>query len=275
MLKRLVLFFCLIITVNGNAQDLYNLQNSILFAEHLFKTQQYDYAAKEYERILFLNPQSDTIKLNLIIAYRNTGNFSLAILRAEQLYPSASFYPRPFSLEYSKLLLADAAHDKLKLFLKSNAALAEQDKIQLELTSELFNHHWKSAKMLQTKLDSLHFVSNEDYKNIIEEGMNLKYKSPALALGLSAIIPGSGKFYTKDWKDGLISLIGVSASAFQSYRGFSKYGTSSGRGWIYGGLALGLYGGNLYGSHKAAKRYNSKLNEDIHKKVKDLFNSSF
>lgn len=275
MLKQLVLFFCLIITLKGNAQDLYNLQSSILFAEYLFKTQQYDYAAKEYERILFLNPKSDTIKLNLIISYRNTGNFSFAISRAEQLYTSVSFYPQPFSLEYSKLLLADASHDKLKLFLKSNAALEEQDKIQLELTSELFNRNWSAAQILQRKLDSLHFVSNDAYKNIIEEGINLKYKSPALAIGLSAIVPGSGKFYTKDWKDGLISLIGISASAFQSYRGFNKYGTSSGRGWIYGGLALGLYSGNLYGSHKAAKRYNSKLNENIHKKVKDLFNSSF
>lgn len=275
MLKRLVLFFCLIITLKGNAQDLYNLQSSILFAEYLFKTQQYDYAAKEYERILFLNPKNDTIKLNLIISYRKTGNFSLAISRAEQLYTSISFYPPPFSLEYSKLLLADASHDKLKLFLESNASLEEQDKIQLELTSELFNRNWSAAQILQRKLDSLHFVSNETYKNIIEEGMNLKYKSPALAVGLSAIVPGSGKFYTKDWKDGLISLIGISASTFQSYRGFSKYGTSSGRGWVYGGLALGLYAGNLYGSHKAAKRYNSKLNENSHKKVKDLFNNSF
>ena len=275
MLKPFFLFFFLLILLNCRGQDIYDLPHTTLFADYLYKTKQFEFAAKEYERLLFLTPDDDSMKLNLIKSYRNTGNYSFAIIRAEQLYLSYNAYPSAFAFEYSKLLLTTESFDKLKIFLKSDSPLKDQEKIELELHAELFNFNWCEAKSLHNNLDSLNFASYFQYKNLIDEGLDLKYKSPGLALVFSAIIPGSGKFYTKDWKDGLISLVGVSASAFQSYRSFNKYGTSGSRGWIFGGLAVGLYGGNLYGSYKAAKRYNEKLNKSIHKKVENLFISNY
>ena len=108
-------------------------------------------------------------------------------------------------------------------------------------------------------------------KAFAETGNALPHKSPFLAGAFSTIIPGSGKFYTGDWKDGIISLVMVSAIAYQAYRGFDRAGVSSVYGWIYGTIAAGFYLGNIYGSVKSAQRYNKRKAENLGKRIEESF----
>jgi hypothetical protein len=90
-------------------------------------------------------------------------------------------------------------------------------------------------------------------------------------MGISAIIPGSGKIYSGYWKDGLFSLLVVSVTGIQAYRGFQKNGKNSTYGWIYLTVGTGFYVGNIYGSGKAAHKRNKTLNHSIIHKIEDLF----
>lgn len=98
-------------------------------------------------------------------------------------------------------------------------------------------------------------------------------KSPVIAVGMSAIIPGSGKVYTGYWKDGLIALSFTALTAWQSYRGFSKKGSKSAIGWIYGAASFSFYIGNLFGSGKSAHMYNLRRKQDLFNETDKILHS--
>ena len=114
-----------------------------------------------------------------------------------------------------------------------------------------------------------------DYKELTQQALETKRKSPALAGIMSAVIPGTGRFYSKDWKDGIVSMFFAGAMGFQAYRGFSKSSIKSTRGWIYGGIGFGFYLGNIYGSVQSAKFYNKKSRQGIKNSIDKLFNSYY
>jgi hypothetical protein len=111
------------------------------------------------------------------------------------------------------------------------------------------------------------------YKSILEKETHKK--SPALAALMSAVVPGTGKAYSKNWKDGIVSLFFTAGMAFQSYRNFNKFGTNNHRGWIYGGIGLGFYLGNIYGSVKSTKDYNRKKINVLQHEASALFNTYY
>lgn len=258
----------------ATAQNLYDFSNSRLFAEYLFKTQQYNLAAQEFERLLFVAPQNDTLKVSLIASYRKAKNFSRALTRVTEMYHNTAVLPNSLAQEYSRLLLQTNSFTQAKSFLTDNLTIPKNEKSIMLLHAALLSNQWKTASQQFATIDTTFFDSSRlnDYRNIINDGMKIKYKSPALALGLSTIIPGAGKFYTHDWKDGLITLITVGASVWQTYTGFHTRGVNSVYGWVYGTIGFGFYTGNLYGSFKSAKRYNHQANEKVRRKAEEIFN---
>ena len=110
---------------------------------------------------------------------------------------------------------------------------------------------------------------------LLEKGQKQNLKSPALAGILSTVLPGSGKFYSKNWKDGLISFVFISALSFNSYRNFNKHGVNNYRGWLNSGLATGFYLGNIYGSVKSTKDFNKKKINILQHEASNYFNSYY
>jgi hypothetical protein len=126
---------------------------------------------------------------------------------------------------------------------------------------------WDSAKFNLAANSGSENSKIKNMENLINESLELKYKSPFLALSLSTLVPGSGKAYSGRWKDGLFSFIIVGTSVWQSYRGFNRNGVSSAYGWIFGSLAFGFYSANIFGSYNTAKHYNNSLRKKITDKV--------
>ena len=93
-----------------------------------------------------------------------------------------------------------------------------------------------------------------DITEIIHSGLNQNAKS-FLGRNPVALLPGAGRVYAKDVKDGIISFIFIAATSYQSYRRFFS-------GWYQICRWLDLwrlgwfYIGNIYGSIKSAKSYN-------------------
>jgi tetratricopeptide (TPR) repeat protein len=268
---RLIIFL-LFINFSLTAQDLYNFENTKKFAEYLSKSGQYDLAAREYERLIFMNNQNDTLKSSLFSMYRRAGKYDEGINRVKQLYENLNEIPANSALEYSKLLLLKSDYKIVNDFLQSNQTIKQPDKVILTATSEILQDNYKQAKEILAVLKPDDHKLASDFQNVVNQAFKVKKKSPAVAGLMSAIVPGTGRFYARDWRDGIVSMIFTSIMAFQSYRGFSKSGVESTRGWIYGAVGLGFYLGNIHGSVVSAKNYNRKSYQGIRSKVDNLFN---
>ncbi len=249
------------------SQNIFDYQHNITYANYLFKSRQYDLAAQEYERALFLAPHNDTIAAQLIKTYNLSGQCKQAKLRVKQLALNNDSMPDIVAKEYVRTLFCNNLNGDVRNFLSSTKLLNASSRAEYSLYLELSSQNFKKAdSILNTNKDSTVSLVLLKYKDVVYNANHLQHRSPGLALCMSAIVPGTGKIYAGSWKDGLMSIVFVGATAFQAYRGFSEKGVKSIYGWIYGGISTGFYLGNLYGSYKAAKKYNSKK---VHKVLID------
>lgn len=274
-MKNILIVLLLLIAKIGYSQDLFDYENSKKFAEYLVKSGQIESAAKEYERLVFMQPTKDSLKLSLVGLYRQSGNYEAALRRSQQFFPDLTTMPLPHTYEYSKILLQKKDYKTANNFWNQSQTLKADDKIILSSMADIFQEKFKNANKKLAPLDTTNMPLVRDLKDIMGAASQEKYKSPFAAGAFSAIVPGAGRFYTKDWKDALFSIVFTGAMAYQSYKGFNKTGINSTRGWIYGGVAFGFYLGNIYGSVASAKKFNSKKKQKYINDVEVLFNSKY
>jgi hypothetical protein len=252
------------------AQDLFEKENSLLFARHLFNSQQYDFAAKELERVLFMDSKNDEVKLLLLKCYLQKNDIPNTLKRGQLLYQEFALQPRDFARVFGKALLLADSLTILQQLTETNPNLTTDDKIQMKFLNAVATMNWESAMANYAFFDEAKMESHEQFKEYILYTSQQKNKNVYLATGLSTIIPGAGKVYTRDWKDAIFSFVAFGTTAFQSYRSFSKLGTNSKSGWIFGGIATTFYAGNIYGSNKAAKKYNQRIKSNAKERFQHL-----
>lgn len=270
--KVLLVFAGLLCSFQLFSQNLFDETNTYKFTDYLFKTQQYQLASQEYERLVVLAPSNSSYKLSLVQCYRLSNNYSTAEKRFNEFFSDSLFLlSTAVSTEYLKIKLLQEDLTSAQTFLLRNSRLEMPSKLHYQESIYLLNRNWKKSDSLLRQTQGL----DPRFGVITKEALAIRYKSPLLAASLSTVIPGSGKFYTGYWKDGLIAFLFVAANSWQSYRGFSKYGTGNAHGWIFGGLATGFYFGNIYGSWKSAVRRNKKANDDLYKRSKAIIYSGF
>lgn len=275
-MKSLILISGLLtFSLFGKAQDVYNYENSKLFADHLFTTRQYNLAIVEYERLLYFSNEKDSIQVRLLQAYYNSGNISGGLLRVGQFYKDFDIMPSKSALEYSKMLIKEKSYANADSFLFKSKTIPQADKWLLLASISAFNSNWKQAQAHTNSVVPKTNAMAVQYNAVFNEAFSLKQKSPLLAASLSAIVPGSGKIYSSYWKDGIISFIMVAGAGLQSYKAFKDKGSRSARGWIFASVTTGFYLGNIYGSQKAAKDYNHRRFHKIISKVENIFNANY
>ena len=262
----LIFQFC-----QSEGQDLFDVSNSMAFADYLFTAGEYQLAAIEYERVVYSDSTSLRAKMMLIKSYRMQGEYQKGISRINSFFKGYSEIPDGMATEMGRLLLHDQKYDETNDLLNLNNNISGNEMLFLRLSGEMLQGDFKSASVLFEKSSNNDAGFMTDYGNLLELERKFRYKKPGVSIIMSAIIPGSGKVYSGFWKDGLISFIFVAASAYQSYRGFDQNGVRSVYGWIFGGLAAGFYIGNLYGSGKSANQHNSEFRHKIHHQVEEIF----
>ena len=264
-MRFIAVVFALLLPVLGISQneDLFDYVHSLKYAEYLFNSHQYQEAAQEYERVLFFQNDDLDIQHRLLTAYLRSHAYEIGIRRTWSLYPDLQKIPTGLAFTYGKLLLMEHRSDSLQLLLTHpEIPLKERDRAFLGIGDALFNQQWKQAQ-------SIYEAKKADIPSVlifgpaIEKTYTLKKKSPVLAMALSTVVPGSGRFYTKQWKDGLISMILIGGLSYTVYRNFSRENGSRTLGFIYAGLGVAFYGGNVYGSFQSAKRYNKLRSHEI------------
>ena len=256
------------------SQNLYDFQQSQKYADYLFSSKQNTLAAEEYERLIFFDGNNISLKCRLIKSYRLSGNLISGINRIYSFWGDSLYsMPQCLATEYLKLqMLNDSSSAVEKFILKSNT-LSVQNKSIYQSCNLLLNGKYIEAGKYEKTAVSDGTIFPADILLLTERAKKIKFKSPFVAASLSAIVPGTGKFYTKNWVDGVISLVFVASNAWQAHIGFKEKGSRSVYAWTFTTLSASFYIGNIFGAAKAARRYNKIKKNEIDNQVYEIVRS--
>ncbi len=226
------------------------------FANFLYSSELYEFASEEYERLHFNYPDSLQYFRRLLSSYKLANNTSAISQRLQ----FTSIKDPELLGDYFDILLATKNTQKGKsLYLENKNLFEPLIRDEFEFKIAVAEYDWDELKALNAK-----GTLNNKYSNIVQKVESSKFKSPVLASVLSGLVPGAGRFYAKDPKDALISILFIATSGFQAYRRFKQNGIKSVGGWIFAGVSFGFYIGNIYGSNRSARFYNQRLNDQIY-----------
>ncbi|MBN1798951.1 MAG: hypothetical protein JW822_10255 [Spirochaetales bacterium] len=282
----IIIIFILICAHAGAQQSVTDAQKVYGFAEWLFEQGEYERAAGEYLRFLFLNSNKNeaALLLKIGLCYKKAENYSKAIttfhkalaLIIDDNQKEAVYYELAYC--FFKLELYQ---DSLSVVLQSQSVVREKSSrlILLETADSLCLTDWDTAFLL---MDAYLKQPQADYydlatelNNFTVQGQSLPYKSPVFSGILSAVIPGSGKIYAGNFMDGLFSLITVGIFGGMAAYSFYEDGAESVPGWIYTAVGGIFYLGNIYGSVTAAHLYNERQEQLIIQKVRETVAHKF
>lgn len=189
------------ITLTANPQstsiDFHSPENTKKFADYLFCEGDYLRAIEEYTSIRNIF-QSDTVNFKIMMGYSRLNlyrqvidsyldeNFSEFRVDAQMLYLKNEF-----------LLDSSVFHSELSDTLFP---------FEMDLSVENYFLKLRSFYLIKTRsnetnkevlLEPFNTLQQEEVEPFIDLSTNPPYKSPALAGILSAVIPGSGKMYSR------------------------------------------------------------------------------
>lgn len=255
---------CFFVFAQNDAENIYDFEHSLKYADYLTNSNQFVLAAEEYERLVFMKPEDSGLRISLLKTLRKAEKYGEGIKKWNYFQSEKSVYDKELNAEFIKMLLLA---DSLSLAEKK---IAEKDFLE---------SNFKKSALIYSAVLQLKSATDEDLSSIAEAEKfqfffkkieNQKSRNPWLASAFSTIIPGSGKAYAGQWKDGFISLIFVGVNAWQTQRKFSNEGIESFWGWFHASVGTGFYIGNIYGSHKAARRFNQKQKLNLKHEAKAL-----
>ena len=263
MRKYLIILFLIPISTFSQSTifNFHSLENIKKFADYLFCQGDYLRAVEEYGHIPS-NLRNDTINFKVMLCYSQLNLYH----KAEESFLNNDFYEMKSDAE--KLYIKNEFLTYPMVFHSSVSG----NKFPFENNVENRSYFLKlrSIYYIQTRFNG---ITKEDLFNpfdavqkkklepFYEMSLNPNYKSPALAGILSAAIPGSGKMYVGEWGDGITALLTTGLLAFLAYDNFRANHDT--RAWIFTGLGVFFYAGNIYGSIASAQIFNAKINFDF------------
>jgi len=182
-------------------------------------------------------------------------------LRAEAVFFSSfnSAYLKSFEISRQKLLSytpADSTEQQVRQLELSGISLLQRDLKKFDSLSQFFSP-------VNYILDKHEEKMREHYNRIVDQPK----KSPLIAAGLSAILPGAGKFYAGNKGQGMYTLLISAVLGLQAWEGYRKDGPASFRFIAYGTIFTSIYIGTIWGSVFTVKIKRDQLNETINDQI--------
>ncbi|MBS1557988.1 MAG: hypothetical protein JST69_04600 [Bacteroidetes bacterium] len=254
-----------------------SISKELLFAQHLLVKKNY----KEATYVLGLlkhqpaitSIQRDSIHYFLGNIYYNQKNLAYSIthfdsvsalsvrMRTEAIFFSA------FSHAYLKKL--NRAEQQMIHYTPLDSV--EQHLRLLELSGiYLLHRNLKKFDSLQRLITKTNFITSQQEKDLHTQYIKITEqpkKSPWVAVALSTLIPGAGKFYAGQKGQGVYTFLISVVLGMQAWEGYHKDGPSSVRFIAYSSLFASLYIGTIWGSAFSVKVRRYQLNETINDQI--------
>jgi TM2 domain-containing membrane protein YozV len=251
------------------AQDILNYTSSVEYCGYLINKNDFQKADNELNRIERAFGQNDTLNYLKIINLSNQPNNKSLFhhIRNRLLKTGASEYL------YLSAIKICFNRDSILLVkqLTDSSTLSDETKTIIKAYVNLYHFDTNETLNLLSKAQPF-YGSCEPTKSIIIKINDLKKKHPLNAVALSFFIPGLGKIYANQPKNGILTLFTNGLFAYQAYRGFNQKGLTSIYGWVFLTASTVFYFGNLYGSYTAINRYNEQNINVIRDEIKASFN---
>jgi outer membrane protein assembly factor BamD (BamD/ComL family) len=241
------------------------------FAEALFHSGDYFRAITEYKRFLFLYPsdaRAGRVQLQIGLSYQRGQQWDDARKTFEEIaqrHPEAEIRAeaayRIGETSFQQGRYAQAIADLHPVAEQyPPTAIGEQARYLLGW-SYLRARQWPEASQAFASIAATSplFPSSRALAEAARAGEELPRKSPTLAGLLSALMPGTGHFYTGRWRDGTVALLLNGAFLAAGLEAVSA-GNEAAAGLLLF-FEAAWYSGAVYGAVNAAQKYNLDLEE--------------
>jgi len=246
-------------------------ENILSFADHLYEQGDYYRAITEYERFIFSYPQHQLAKkarYQIALSYLKGEKYTQAL---QQFRDLADKYPSDEIGRRSLYMLAETyyqkkdysqAGDVFEKFLTSYPDDPQADAARIKKGwCFLRQGNWREAGEEFQKLppgSPLHAQGAE----LADESKKYPYigkKSPYVAGGLSAVLPGAGQLYVGRKTDAAAAFLLNGAFIWATAESYHK------RSYVTAGILLffetGWYLGNIYNAASSAHKYNRQADD--------------
>ena len=237
----------------------------------------YNSAILEYKRYLFFNKQSNnstTALLELYKSYQAIEDWPNAFSTIEKAYLSTnddSLKDRIY-IDKAILLISKGKIQRSEIILTKISKYTNYEKIKRESyywlgLGHLYSCKWMEAKNIMKKYYGESY--NQYLDSIFINSNKLDLKSPQRARLFSLFIPGLGQIYSKDYKNGMNSLILNSLTSYFLFNSIidKKYLDAL---IIYYTPFERYYWGSSRNAELIANNYNQKISKQF---AESVFNS--
>lgn len=211
------------------------------FAESLYGSGEYYRAVSEYKRLLHFFPQSPEARkagVRIGQAYLRGGQPGQAILQFSTLLQQ----PRMASLRPDLLYLRGLS--RLELEPGTPYRLREPHIERALKDLRAIPPGWAGSRPVRGFLAAM------------EHPRDVPAKSPWLAAGLSAVVPGAGSAYVGNYAEGALAFVFNALFITASVQAFHRH--NDGLGVVLSVGALAFYGGAIYAAANGAQRFNDR-----------------
>lgn len=259
------------------APDPYSPEVTKNFAFDLYQTGFYDEAESEFRRYLFTTSDiDDNAVITLASIYNEKNNLTGINWITLNIRPKLNFAAKEkVDIVQGRLLFRNGDRDNFAQFADSIQNDLENFSLDFKnlipLSNLILFRNFEEAKELAKNAAE----QNQIFIDVSNSLNEYKEKSPGLALTLSMLLPGAGKFYTGSYSQGITSLLSVASFASAcAYSGIESE-WKSWKPYVYGGCGLVLWIVDIYGSYQSAKRYNAALYRDLCTTTEQVYEEIF
>jgi hypothetical protein len=259
-----------------NAQiDVFNEVNSFKYGMYLFEIEDYDLAKEEFSRLNFHFPSNQIYQSKLLESCRLNGEVNLGLTKAKNFYLSDSLFPSVVAKEFLHLMFMSDYRYRTEVFIGANPSFGAEDNLFYLGVNYILDNKIDSAKSLLTRYQGDSSQNIVNLQTILLSNDQFRPKSKLVAGSMSALVPGLGKVYAGQWKDGVAVFLYTGLSAWQAYRGFELKGVKSMYAWLFASVGTGFYLGNIYGSIKLIKLRRQNHWRNLQQQTHNVLEASF
>ncbi|ACH40595.1 hypothetical protein Gbem_3603 [Citrifermentans bemidjiense Bem] len=259
-------------------------ESALSFGDHLFDEGDYYRAISEYERVLYFFPAEPAAKAaqyKIALSYLKGEKWGAAV---EKFRTLAGRYPEEETGRKALFMVGEsyfakkdyaAALAAYQEFISRYPQETQADEARMKMGwCYLLQGQWEQGAGAFGGLpkDSARHEEGMQLAKAAGQFPLLPRKSPSLAAGLSAVLPGAGQIYVERPKDAAITVLLNGLFLWGGLEAIHRGNNVA--GGILFGFESGWYIGNIYNAASSAHKYNRSRERDFIDKLQGEFGMS-